>query len=230
MLKLKGITIAVSAYNEEENIKKAVESAFEVLEPITKNYEMLVIDDGSTDKMPEILKKLQKKYKKLKVITHPKNLGIGWANYNCYINAKYDIIFWNAADDQIKMKEVKKMLLWLNKYDVIIGRRKNRNDPFLRRINSKLYNLALLFFFGLRVHDIDSAKVYKKKMFNVVKPKSRSAFIETEIAVRAKKKGFKIKEVEIEHFPRIKGKATGNDLMLVYKQLKDLFKFWLMLK
>jgi len=230
VLKLKGITIAVSAYNEEGNIKKVVESALEVLKSVTKNYEMLVIDDGSTDNMPAILKKLEKKYKKLRVVTHPKNLGIGWANYHCYMNAKYDVIFWNAADNQIKMKEMKKMLLWVNKYDVIIGRRRNRDDPFFRKLNSKLYNLALFFFFGLWTHDIDSAKIYKRKVFSIVKPKSRSAFIETELVVRSKRKGFKIKEVEIEHFPRVIGKATGNDLILVYKQLRDLFKFWLKLR
>ena len=125
----------------------------------------------------------------------------------------------------MSMEELLKLIPLINNYDIVVGHRFSRNDSFIRKVNSKLYNFFLNLIFDIRVKDLDSVKLFNKKIFEKINIKSRSAFIETEILIKAKKLGFKIGEVPINHFPRLKGCSSGNNFKIVSKQLYDLIKF-----
>ncbi len=222
----KSITIAMPAYNEEGNIELVVNEAFKVLKSLTKNYEVLVVNDCSTDKTKEILEKLQKKFKKLKVINHKKNLGIGIANYHIYKNVKSEILFWNASDNQIHMDEIYTLLPHIFTNDIVIGNRFQRADSFKRKLFSGIFNLSFRLRFGIKIKDVDSVKIFRTKIFNKINIISRSAFIETEILIKAKKLKLKLKEVNIKHYPRLKGKAQGIKLKIIIPQLFEYSKFF----
>ncbi|MBU0580438.1 MAG: glycosyltransferase family 2 protein, partial [Candidatus Margulisbacteria bacterium] len=185
-LNINSLTIAMSAYNEEDNIETAVRNAFYVLPQITKKYEVLVVNDGSTDKTLDILNRLKKEFRNIRVISHKKNFGIGISNHTCYLNSSSDYIFWNASDNQIPMEELFKLVPYAREYDIVVGHRIARKDPLIRRINSRIYNLVLRLFFDITVDDIDSVKLFNRKIFKNITLKSKSAFIETEILIKAK--------------------------------------------
>jgi glycosyltransferase involved in cell wall biosynthesis len=221
----KSIIIAMPTYNEEKNIATVVNDAFSVLKKITNKYGVLVVNDGSSDSTGKVLENLKKKHPgKLKVIHFQKNKGVGEANHLIYKTVKGDILFWNASDNQIHMDEIFTMLPHIKNNDIVVGERVHRADNWLRRFMSGCFSLALRIRFGLPVKDLDSVKVFRIDVFKKIKPESKTAFIETEILIRAKKKGLRIIEVPIKHYPRLKGKAKGVKLRIIIPQLKQMFK------
>src|SRR3989344_3148284 len=130
---MKNISVAIPAYNEAPNIRKVVREGLAYLKKFPKR-EILVVDDGSKDETPRILDELARKYKEVKVIHHPHNLGLGQALKTAYRNAKYEWIFYAPADGQIKISSLEKYLKYIDKADIVIGYHKKRADPFKRKI------------------------------------------------------------------------------------------------
>lgn len=220
----KHITIAMPAYNEGKIITQVVRSALKVLRKITSKYQVLVVNDGSTDKTGIILDELVKEDKHIRVIHFKKNKGVGNANFTIYKEAKGDFLFWNASDNQIHMDELFTMLPYVLDYDIVVGNRMARADGVLRKMSAKLFSFLIRLRFGVPVKDIDSVKVFRNSVFKKIKPQSRTAFIEAEILIKAKKKGLKIIEVPIKHYPRKHGKAKGIRLRIITPQLIELAK------
>jgi len=220
----KFLSITIPAYNEEDNIELAVMDAAKALRSITNKYEILVINDGSTDHTAQKLQKLRKRYNNLRVITFEKNKGVGEALHTIYNNVRGDYIFLNAADNQVHMDELYRLLPYAMTNDIVVGNRTNRADSQIRRIVAKIFSTVIRLRFGVKVKDIDSCKIYKTSIFKKIKLQSHTAFIETEIFIRSTKAGLKIVEVPIQHYPRLKGKAKGIKLRIIIPQLWQMFK------
>ncbi|HJN56451.1 MAG: glycosyltransferase family 2 protein [Candidatus Woesearchaeota archaeon] len=199
------ITMFFPAYNEEENIQKLLTSAVKVLRQSANNYEILVIVyAGSTDKTIAVVKKFKKKNRRIKLLIQPKDKkGIGYAKIMGFKNARYSYIFYADSDNQFDLKEFKKFLPYIGKYDIIAGYRIKRHDPKARIIISKIYNIMMRTLFGTKECDLDCAfRLVNKKVINSISLKCRTGVATTEILAKARKKGFKIKEVGINHYPR----------------------------
>ncbi|MGV8150886.1 MAG: glycosyltransferase family 2 protein, partial [Candidatus Woesearchaeota archaeon] len=211
-------------------IERVVSDAFTVLKKLTKKYEVLVVNDCSTDKTELILKKLSLKYKNLKIVNLKKNMGIGNANNYIYHHVKGDILFWNASDNQIRMDELFSLIPYSKKYDIVVGKRINRADNAFRKIASYLFSLFLKIRFRIRVKDVDSVKVFNVKSLKKINPESKTAFIETEILIKAMRRNMNIIELPIKHHPRTAGKASGIRLKIIIPQMwqtfKESLKFW----
>ena len=225
------LSVVIPAYNEGENIAKTVRETENFLRKIKPlDWEIVVVDDGSSDATWTILKKLKKESPYLKIFRHSRNRGIGEAWKTLYRKAKKDLIFTLPADGQIKANELKKFLPLINQYEIIVGVRKKRNDPWSRRLFSGIYNFFLRWLFKLKVKDINSIKLYKKEVLVKCRPWIGSAFGEAEILIKAQKKGFKVGEVEIDHFPRQFGRQTGANFRVAWRALRDLWQFWWLLR
>jgi glycosyltransferase involved in cell wall biosynthesis len=220
------ISIVIPAYNEQGNIEEVVSQALSVLNAVAKDYEVLVVNDGSTDDTGKILDRLAQNTAQLRVIHHLKNKGVGEALKTLYANARGDYIFTLPGDGQVKAQELPKFLPFTDRLDIIVGNRQNRVDPLYRLINARLYNLALRLLFGLRVHDVDSVKLYKGEIFDNIQIESSGALGEAEILVKAKDKGYRIGEIDIEHYPRTAGKQTGAKLSVIVRAMWELLVFW----
>ncbi len=220
----KFITIAMPAYNEALSLPVVVKDADEVLKKITNYYEILVVNDGSTDNSKQVLEKLKKTNKHLRVINFSKNQGVGAALFTIYRSVKGDILFVNAADGQVTMDQLCVMLPYLKKNDIVIGQRVKRADNLIRRISSILYSVFLQLVFGVQIKDIDSMMMIKVSALKNLKINSKTAFIQAEIIIKATEKKLKIMEVPIVHYPRKQGKAKGFTLKIVIPQLIDLFR------
>ena len=189
---LSSLTIFFPAYNEEANITSTVEQAHHVAQKITNNFEILIINDGSSDNTEAVSKELQEKYPEVKLINHPHNLGYGAALISGFKNATKDWTFFSDGDGQFDLKELTKFIEPTKDFDVVIGYRKKRNDPFMRLLNAKGWNVLNRLFFGLKVTDIDCAfKLFKTDVIQSVIENfsSNGAIISAVVLIRIKKKG-----------------------------------------
>lgn len=208
-MKQKGISIFLPAYNEEENIEKAIISAENYAKRKFAKYEIIVVNDGSKDRTKEIVQRLEKKSPHIKLVNHNRNLGYGAAIRSGLKNASNDLIFYMDADNQFNINDLDKLLPLTKKYDIVSGYRLRRKDPFMRIITALVYNGIIRFLFNIQIKDIDASfKLYKKYVIRSIDLKSTTGFIDAEIFIKAREKGFTIGQIEVSHYPRAKGKTT----------------------
>ncbi len=222
------ISVFIPAYNEEANIEDVVKEANYVLKRIKGKHEIVVLNDGSTDDSALILAKLKKEIPILRVIEHKKNEGIGSSLVDGFSHCTGDFIFFNSADKQAPMEYLFKMLPFLEEYGFIVGYFKNRKDSFRRILLSRCYHLFAKALFGINLHNINALKLFKREIFDSHYPWGRNLCIDTELAVVAQRRGYRIYEVPLEHFPRRKGKSSvvsfNNTCATFYNILKLYIK------
>jgi glycosyltransferase involved in cell wall biosynthesis len=229
MTKLKELSVFFPVVNEEENIETIVKKAIKVLEGLGLQYEIIVVNDGSTDKTEEVAKELSKENSRIRVITHQTNGGYGEALKTGFYNAKYDTIVYTDGDGQFDFSEVTRLIDKLDEGDLVIGYRIKRADRLIRRVFAKGWRLSVWIMFGLRLKDVDCGfKMVKKTVLDKI-PKlqsTRGGMINAELAIKAKKFGFRVVQVGVNHYPRTKGKPTGANIRVIIQSYIDLLKLW----
>lgn len=225
----KFLSVFFPCYNEEKNITSTVEKAVSVLEKLKLEYEVIIVNDGSADDTKEVAESLSKDNPQIRVINHPKNLGYGEALKSGFKTAKYDTIVYNDGDGQFDFSEIHKFMEKLDEADLIIGYRIKRADHPLRVLFAKGWALSLRVFFGLNLKDVDCGfKMIKRGVLDGI-PKlesTRGGMINAELAIKAKKFGFKVGEVGVSHYPRLTGKPTGASIPVIVRSYVDLLKLW----
>lgn len=224
---MNSLSIFFPAYNEEENIVATVSKAIKVAEKLKLNaYEVIIIDDGSTDKTPEMSDRLAKKYKNVRVVHHSPNQGYGGALKSGFMAARYEWIVFTDSDGQFELSDIHTFLPFTVGYDAILGYRKKRQDNIVRKINAWMWGSMMKTLFGFYVKDIDCAfKLVKREAYKAIDPlKSDGAFVSTELIVKLKKSNAKIAEVGVNHYPRTKGVPTGADLLVIKKAFAEMLE------
>lgn len=232
-MKSKAISVFFPTFNEEGNVEVTVGKAVNVLQDLKLEYEIIIVNDGSKDRTKQVAEDLAKKNSKIRVINHPKNLGYGEALKSGFYNARYDTIVYTDGDGQFDFSEVTKFLEKIDSYDLIIGYRVKRQDPFFRTIFKIGWGLSVFTFFRVALKDIDCGfKMVKREVLEKIPhlQSQRGAMINAEISIKAKKAGFKIGQVGVTHYPRLSGKSTGASLNVIIKSYLDLIKLWWKLK
>lgn len=230
------ISMFFPAYNERENISILIRNAQKVLKDVANKYEIvIVVYEGSTDGTIPLVKGYAKKDKHVRLVIQPRDKkGMGIALKMGFEAARYENIFYADADNQFNLEEFKLFLPYINDYDVIAGYRINRQDPFTRIFTAKVYNLMIRTIFGVRERDVDCAfRLVKKRIFNKVRLNCRLGLGTTELLVKARKYGFRIKEIGVHHLPRKFGtsvfEAKGLALpkpKVVFDLLKEMLVLW----
>ena len=202
------ISLVLPAFNEAQNIRLAVQAALDYLE--NKDGEVVVVDDGSTDDTPTILRDLTNAHAgRVRVVTHPTNLGYGTSLRDGFAAATGDWIFYTDSDLQFEIGEIDLFLPHLNEAQILVGFRKDRKDPLPRIFAAGTYNRIMRFLFGVRVRDIDCAfKVFRKDVFEKITIESTGFLVDAEILVKADRLGMKIYETGVTHLPRKFGEST----------------------
>lgn len=218
------ISIVLPIYNEEENIESIILSITLYFRKKNTKFEIIAVNDGSTDSSSKILKHLEES--NLRIINHPKNLGYGTALMSGILASRNPWIFIMDCDRQFVISEFDKLISFVNDYDIVAGYRKERMDPFYRRLFARIYSILFFLLFGIKLKDINCGfKLLKRKVFKGINLRCKGGIIAGEILVKSKQK-YKIKEVAVTHFPRIKGRQTGADFKVIIIGLKDLFLLW----
>ena len=231
---INSISIILPALNEEGNIEAAVNDIQSYFNSREEKYEIIVINDGSTDSTGEIAERLAKKNGSVRAIHHSINKGYGSALKEGFKSSKYKYVFFTDSDRQFDIKglDILLPLIKTDAVEIIIGYRLKRKDPFLRRFLSWGYNSLVGCLFDLNVKDIDCAfKVFRKDIFSNIKIESKNFFVNTEILAKARHFGFNVLEVGVPHFPRTAGKTTVSfkhipmtliELYRISKEIKKL--------
>lgn len=232
-MKTKQVSVFFPSFNEEGNIETTVKKAVEILQEHHLEYEIIIVNDGSTDHTQSVAERLASENSKIRVINHPKNLGYGEALKSGFYNAKYDTVVYTDGDGQFDFSQVSKFLEKIEDFDLVIGYRIKRQDSFFRRLFGKGWKLTLLASFGLTLKDVDCGfKMLKRKVLETIPhlESQRGAMINAELAIKAKKYGFKVTQVGVNHYPRISGKPTGASIKVIVKSYLDLLRLWWKLK
>ena len=228
---LKSLTVFFPVFNEEENIPLLIDSASKIIPQLAEDYELIIIDDGSTDKSLNIAQELTRDKKQWRIIAHPKNLGYGEVLKTGIKAAKKEWLFFTDADLQFNLQELTDFLPYTNQYQAIIGYRVKRAEGFSRSINARLFKTYIDLLFRLHVKDIDCAfKLIKTDLLKNLTLNSGSAFTSSEILYRLKKKKIKFKELPVSHYPRRYGEATGANLKVIIKACYEALMTYLNIK
>ncbi len=226
--KLPELSVFFPFWNEEKNVKHVVESAIPVIKEVAINWEILIIDDGSSDKTYQVGLELSKKYKNIRVISHTPNRGYGAALKEGFENSKYKYVVFTDGDRQFNFEEVKKLIPAINGADIVIGFRRKRRDSFSRHILMHMLRIWDFIFFRFYFKDIDCGfKMFKRDALKQIMPlRSEGAMITTEILAKATRKKLIIREVEVNHYPREYGAQSGANVAVVVRAVLESFILW----
>jgi glycosyltransferase involved in cell wall biosynthesis len=228
MTKLPELSVFFPFWNEEKNVKFVVEEALKILPVIADKWEVLVIDDGSSDKTYQVGLELEKKHKNVKAITHSPNRGYGAALKEGFSNAQYKYVVFTDGDRQFQFAQVEKFIDEIKNSDIVIGYRKKRRDSLVRHILMYLLKLWDFIFFRFYFKDIDCGfKMFTREALDAIMPlRSEGAMITTEILAKATRKKLKIRQVEVEHYPREFGDQSGANIAVVIRAILESFILW----
>lgn len=215
------------AYYDEKNIGKVVDSVVSVLEDLRlKDYEVIIIEDGSPDNTGAVADELALKYPKVRVIHHEKNMGYGATLKDGFLNAKMDYVFYSDGDNQFDMNELKKFVALIPYSDIVVGYRKKKQYSTYRKFTSLCYNYLLRLLFDIHYWDIDCAfKLFKRDLFDKIEIKSVDAFIDAEIMLKAKLLNYTVTELGVMHLPRVDGISTGARPSVIIRTIKEVFGY-----
>jgi glycosyltransferase involved in cell wall biosynthesis len=219
------ITVFFPCYNEQGNVAKVVEQADAVLREIGADYEIIVVDDGSADDTGRIADQIAAANKRVRVVHHEHNQGYGAALQSGLRSAAKDLVFYSDGDGQFDLAELPPLLPLIQRYDIVIGYRINRQDNWSRKIMGWLWTQLTCLLFSMKVRDVDCAfKLFKRDIFNHIKMESTGALISTEILARASLAGYTIAQRGVHHRPRTAGRQTGANLKVIARAFVELLK------
>jgi glycosyltransferase involved in cell wall biosynthesis len=223
----RSISIFMPCYNEAGNIQRVTERALEVLGGLGVEYELILVDDGSSDETGRIADEIAASNSMVKVVHHERNLGYGAALQSGFKTASKELVFYTDGDGQFDMGEMPPLLSLMDECDIVSCYRIDRQESPARKLNAWCWTRLVCLLFGLKVRDIDCAfKLYKREIFGRIEMSSTGALIDAEILARAVRKGYKITQRPVHHYPRTVGEQTGAKISVIFRAFKELFKLY----
>ncbi len=224
------LSIVLPAYNEEANVEDTVRDVSTVAQQLRLDYEILVVNDGSSDRTGEIVRELVPEIPALRLVEHYPNRGYGGALKAGFESASKEVIAFVPADGQFLFTEIDRFLDGIATADLVCGYRAHRQDNLLRRLNGWGWNSLVRLLFGYLCRDIDCGfKLLRREVVDRVPLPSDGAMVDTELLAGAHARGFRIAEVPVTHLSRTAGAATGANPRVVLKAFRELLSFRLRL-
>ncbi|MDP3698758.1 MAG: glycosyltransferase family 2 protein [Nanoarchaeota archaeon] len=206
MMKSK-ISVVAPAYNEQGCIEEFVTEMNLAFEENSYSGEIIIVNDASKDKTLPILQDLQKRFPRLRIISHRKNRGLTSSMITGIENARYDIIFFTSSDLESHPREdLPKLINALEQgYDVAIGWRVNKRQGLLKTILSKSFNALVRHLFKVHFRDVGWVRAFRKEVYYNIE--SMRSDWHRYFVILAAQQEYKIKEVPLRFYPRKSGKS-----------------------
>jgi glycosyltransferase involved in cell wall biosynthesis len=221
------VSAVLPAYNEEANVERVVSRVAESLRRRVADFEIIVVDDGSSDGTAAVLERLRATQPYLRVVTHPVNRGYGAALRSGFAAARHPWIFIMDCDNQFDPSEIGLLLDRSDAADIVSGVRQVRRDPLLRQMNSWAFFSLVRLLFGRLAIDVNCAfKLIRRDLLRGLNLQSDGAMINAELFVRARQAGAGVANVVVHHFPRTAGKQTGANPRVILRAFGELIAFW----
>ena len=190
-------TLMFPLYKDKKTVEKMILNSLKILKKVTKNYEIIAVDDGCPDRSGNIVKKFAKKNKKIKVFFNKKNIGYGAAIKTGFKKSKSDCVFAIDGDGEYDVNVLPKLLKKLENSDLVITRRHTKKYNTLRNIISWTYNLILRFLLTPPTDISSGSRLVDRKILNKIKIDTNSPFLGAELTIKLYIKGYKVSEVGI---------------------------------
>jgi len=203
-----------------------VEEVSGVAQQLGMDYEIILVNDGSTDHTGEIGRALAQRIPNFRLVEHYPNRGYGGSLKAGFAAATKHLVAFFPTDKQFVFSEINRFLERLNEADIVSGYRADRQDNVIRKLFALGWNVLIRLLFGYLCRDIDCGfKLFRREVLDHVTVVSDGAMIDTEFLAGARARGFRIAEVPVTHLPRVAGEATGANLKVIARAFRDLVRF-----
>ena len=248
----RSISMLCWAYNEEESIQEFLQRAERLLESIVVDYEIILIDDGSTDKTYDLAMGFQKNNTRIRIFKNQFNMGVGFCCKKAIQEARKEFLFWETCDWCYDIADLGQYLELLNQYDIVQGVRRipvkvkdtflkplkvifklfginnltRRSDTILKAFISLINYLLIRTLFRVPLGDFQNVTIYPTKWVKSIKYESNNSFVNPEGLIKSYWSGKSIVEVPISFIARKKGRSTGTKPKMLISAVKDIFALY----
>ncbi len=223
------ISLVIPAYNEEESIEHTLSICGGYLQSMSDNYEIIIVNDGSTDRTGEIINRYASIYPYVKPIHNIRNEGSGRSLFIGLKKAQYDFIVTNFADLPFDIRELRDILTLFDRENidfVVVARKDRKANSIYRKITSWANYWLIRILFGIKVVDFQFVQIYKKRVLDVIDVQSRGTFVPPEIIIKALHEGFKMREYNTVFYPRVAGSAKCGNPKVILQTISEMITFW----
>ena len=248
----RGLSWLSWAYNEEGLIAAYLRRANELLQRTVEDYEIIVVDDGSTDRTPSILKDLAEQIPSLRIVTNETNRNVGYSCRRAIMAASKEYLMWQTVDWSYDIIMLRAFLELLKAHDVVAGVRRapvaqanrvhrvvggllrifgikhitRRSDTIPKALVSVINYLLVRVLFRVPLSDFQNVCIYPTGLIQSIDKEADSSFLNPEMLIKAYWSGCSIVEVPISFIPRQAGHAKGTRLRAIYASVRDIFRLW----
>jgi glycosyltransferase involved in cell wall biosynthesis len=223
------LTCFFPCYNDAYTIGSLIAAADTVAQEFTSNYEIIVIDDGSSDSSRELLVQLKKKYPQLKLVFHEKNKGYGGALQSGFRSATKDLVFYTDGDGQYDVLELRKFLkVMQDGVDVVNGYKISRSDPLHRIIIGTVYLNLMRLLFNFKVRDVDcDFRLIRREVLDQLLLHHTSGVICIELVKKLELAGCPFVDFPVHHYHRTHGKSQFFNFKRLFRTGMNIFRLWI---
>jgi glycosyltransferase involved in cell wall biosynthesis len=222
------ISVFFPCYNDAETIGQLVLDAEAALRSLTDDHQIVVVNDGSTDRSAEVLRDLQARVSRLDVVTHPQNRGYGGALRSGFSASTKDLVFYTDGDGQYDVKEMPLLVMLLSPdVDFVNGVKMTRQDPGYRVFAGNLHKFFTRWMFWLPVTDVDcDFRLVRRTILERIRLTSNSGSICSELVKKAERAGATFREVAVHHYARRSGGSQFFRPGRILRTYADLVALW----
>lgn len=226
----KSVSLVIPMFNEESNIEHAIGYAIEALQAHTDDWEIIIVDDASTDQSPEMVRRVAREHPRIRLIQHEFNRKLGSSLKTGFAAAGKELVLYMDADLPFDPDVLGRAIraMDVTRADLIAGYRFDRTTEGLKRsLYSWGYNLLIRLLFGISHRDINfSFKLMRREVLEAIELRSEGSLIDAELVVKARNLGFRIQQLGLDYFPRSRGDSTLSSPKIILKIFRELVKLY----
>lgn len=229
-MKLFSVSVFFPAFNDAPSLPGLIAKTFAVLEDHVRDYEVIVVNDGSQDNTGAVLEQLRAEFgPSLRVVTHPENRGYGGALRTGFASATKDLIFYTDGDGQYDVGELPALLAKMGPaVGLVNGYKIERNDPWHRIFIGKVYNHFARFLFRIKIRDIDcDFRLMRRELVQQINLTSTSGTICVELVRKIELSGCGVEEVGVHHYPRLHGRSQFFRVKSLFTTFSQLIRLYI---